>query len=31
MGYVAAGYLITFVTLGTYALSLRWRSRRDYH
>lgn len=29
MNYVIAGYVITFVVLGAYALSLLWRGRRD--
>jgi hypothetical protein len=29
MGYVAAGYIAAFVTLGGYAMSLRWRSRHE--
>jgi hypothetical protein len=29
MSYVVAGYAVTFVVLGAYALSLWWRGRRD--
>lgn len=29
MGYVAAGYGVTFGGLGLYVLSLWWRGRRD--
>jgi hypothetical protein len=30
MGYVAAGYIAAFVVLGGYALTLKWRSRREH-
>ncbi len=29
MNYVSAGYIISGVVLGGYALSLWWRGRRD--
>jgi hypothetical protein len=31
MSYVVAGYLVTFVTLSLYGVSLWWRGRRDDH
>lgn len=30
MGYVAAGYIVAFLGLGGYAVTLKWRSRREH-
>jgi hypothetical protein len=31
VNYVVAGYIVTFVTLGGYAASIKWRRRRVGH